>query len=181
MKTKLTKYISILFIIAWPVLLQSQTINTTAGTVSNCPGDIVVPVNVTNCNGVGAISLVLQFNTSVLSFLNYENLHPQLSSGFLIVNNSENKVIISWANTTAANIGNGKLMDLRFSGITGISNLTWDTQTSGNCEYSSSNGTILPSSYTNGTATVYQPPKLLRIQAMHPFWNMAMQVLPSMP
>lgn len=158
MKTKLIKFISVLFIIAWPVLLQSQTINTTAGTVSSCPGDIVVPINVTNCNGVGAISLVLQFNTSVLTFLNYESLNPQISSGFLIVNNAGDKVIISWANTTAANIANGKLMDLRFSGITGNSNLTWDTQTSGNCEYSDINGNILPSSYTNGTATVYQMP-----------------------
>ena len=158
MKTKLIKYISILFIIAWPVLLHSQTINTTAGTVSNCPGDIVVPVNVTNCNGVGAISLVLQFNTSVLTFLNYENLNPEISTGFLIVNNAGDRIIMSWANTAAANIGNGKLMDLRFSGITGNSNLTWDTQISGNCEYSDINGNILPSSYTNGTTTVYQVP-----------------------
>ncbi|MCB2219785.1 MAG: hypothetical protein KQI35_05255 [Bacteroidetes bacterium] len=158
MKTKFLKIISVLFIIIWPVLLQSQTINTTTVTQSICPGDIVVPINVTNCNGVGAISLVLQFNTSALTFSNYENLHPQLSSGFLIVNNPGDKVIISWANTTAANIGDGKLMDLRFSGVTGNSNLTWDTQTSGNCEYSDVNGNILPSSFTNGTVTVYQMP-----------------------
>ncbi|MEZ5198460.1 MAG: cohesin domain-containing protein [Bacteroidales bacterium] len=158
MKTKLIKYISILFIIALPLLLQSQTINTSAGTVSECPGDIVVPINVTNCNGVGAISLVLQFNTSILTFLNYENINPQISSGFLIVNNSGDKVIISWANTNAANIGDGKLMDLRFSGITGSSSLSWNTQISGNCEYSDSNGNILPSSYTNGSVSVYQVP-----------------------
>jgi hypothetical protein len=158
MKAKFLKIISVLFIIIWPVLLQSQTINTTTGTQSICPGDIVVPINVTNCNGVGAISLVLQFNTSVLTFNNYENLHPQLSSGFLIVNNPGDKVIISWANTTAANIGDGKLMDIRFSGVTGNSNLTWDTQTSGNCEYSDVNGNILPSSFTNGAITVYQMP-----------------------
>ena len=158
MKTKLIKYISILFIITLPVLMQSQTINTIAGTVSDCPGDIVIPINVTNCNGVGAISLVLQFNTSILTFLNYENLNPQLSSGLLIVNNSEDKVIVSWANTNPANIGDGTLMDLRFSGITGNSSLTWNTQISGNCEYSDSNGNILPSSYTNGSVTVYQVP-----------------------
>ncbi len=165
MKTKFLKFISIIFIIAWPILLQSQTINTTAGTITSCPGEIVVPINVTNCNGIGAISLVLQFNTSALTFLNYENLHPQLSGGFLIVNNSTNQVIISWASTTAAFVGNDKLMDLRFSGVTGSSNLTWDTQTSGNCEYSDLNGNILPSSYTNGTVTVYQVP-LITTQPM---------------
>jgi hypothetical protein len=166
MKTKLIKFISVLFIITWPVILQSQTINTTAGTVSSCPGEIVVPVIVTNCNDVGAISLVLQFNTSVLTFLNYENLNPQISSGYLIVNNSDDKVIISWANTAAANIGDGTLMDLRFSGITGNSSLTWDIQTSGNCEYSNVNGTILPSSYINGSVTVYQVP-LITTQPMN--------------
>jgi len=161
MKTKLIIIISVLFIITWPGLLQSQTIVTTAGSPSECPGDIVVPITVTNCNGVGAISLVFQFDTGVLTYLNYENVHPDLSTGLLIVNQTGDKVIISWASTTAANIGNGTLMDIRFTGVTGSSSLTWDTQTPGNCEYSDSNGNILPSSYTNGTATVYQVPEIL--------------------
>jgi len=93
--------------------------------------------------------------------MNYENLHTDLSSGLLIVNQTEDKVIISWASTTPANIGNGTLMDLRFSGITGNSSLTWDTQTPGNCEYSDSNGSTLPSSYTNGTVTFYQVPEII--------------------
>ncbi len=158
MKTKFLKFISALFIITWPLLLQSQTIVTTVGSSSECPGDIVVPITVTNCNGVGAISLVFQYNTGILTFMNYENVHTDLSTGLLIVNQTGDKVIISWASTTPANIGNGKLMDIRFSGVTGSSSLTWDTQTSGNCEYSDSNGNILPSSYTNGSVTVYQVP-----------------------
>jgi len=160
MKTKIVIFISALFIITWPLLLQSQSIITTAGTVSDCPVDIVVPITVDNCYGVGAISLVLEFNTGTLSFLNYENLHPALSSGFLIVNPSGGKVIISWASTSAANIGSGTLMDLRFTGVTGSSNLTWDTQTPGNCEYSDAGGNIFPATYTNGTATVYQVPEI---------------------
>ena len=161
MKTKFIIVISALFIITWPVLLPSQTINTTAGSPSECPGEIVVPLSVTNCNGVGAISLVFQYDTGVLTYMNYENVHPDLSTGLLIVNQTGNKVIISWASTTAANIGSGTLMDIRFSGVTGSSSLTWDTQTPGNCEYSDADGNILPSSYTNGTATVYQVPEVL--------------------
>ncbi len=134
MKTKLTMIISVLFIIALPVLMQSQPIATATGSPSECPGEIVVPLTVTNCTGVGAISLVFQYDVGILTFLNYENLHPDLSSGLLIVNQIEDKVIISWASTTSANIGNGKLMDIRFSGVTGSSSLTWDTQTPGNCE-----------------------------------------------
>ena len=161
MKTKFIIIISALFIIAWPLLLQSQTIVTTAGSPSECPGDIVVPLTVTNCNGVGAISLVFQYDTGILTYMNYENVHADLSSGFLIVNQTGDKVIISWASTTAANIGSGTLMDIRFSGVTGSSSLTWDTQTPGNCEYSDADGNIIPSSYTNGMATVYQVPEIL--------------------
>ncbi|MBN3035144.1 MAG: hypothetical protein JW861_06130 [Bacteroidales bacterium] len=158
MKTQLIKLISALFIITWPLLLQSQAISTTAGTVQTCPGELVVPVTVANCNNVGAISLVLQFNTGTLTFVGHENVHPQLGTGFLIVNSPGDKVIVSWASTTAANIGSGTLLDLRFSGIPGSSNMTWDTQTPGNCEYSDPNGNIIPSTYTNGPVTVFQPP-----------------------
>jgi len=161
MKTKFKIIISALFIITWPLLLQSQTIVTTAGSPSECPGEIVVPLSVTNCNGVGAISLVFQYNTGILTYVNYENVHTDLSTGLLIVNQTGNKVIISWASTTAANIGSGTLMNIRFSGVTGSSSLTWDTQTPGNCEYSDADGNILPSSYTNGTATVYQVPEVI--------------------
>ncbi len=161
MKTKFIIIISALFIIAWPVLMQSQPITTTAGSPSECPGEIVVPLTVTNCNGAGAISLVLYYDVGILTYLNYENLHPDLTSGLLIVNQVDDKVIISWASTNPADIGNGTIMHIRFSGVTGSSNLTWDTQTPGNCEYSDADGNILPSSYANGTATVYQVPEIL--------------------
>ena len=158
MKTKFLRHIFALLIITLPGLIHGQTINTTAGTNQFCPGELVVPVNVTNCNGVGAISLTLQFNTSVLSYLNYESLHPQLASGNLIVNKVNDKIYIGWASSTAANVGDGLLIGLRFSGVAGTSSMTWDTQTQGNCEYSDTYGNILPSSYTNGTVTVYGVP-----------------------
>ena len=52
-------------------------------------------------------------------------------------------------------------MNIRLTCSTGSSNLSWDTQTSGACEYSDANGNILPSSYINGLATVYQPPEII--------------------
>ncbi|MBN1340800.1 MAG: hypothetical protein JXA03_15835 [Bacteroidales bacterium] len=159
MKTKFLYYIFALFIISWPGLTISQ-INTTASTLQSCPGDIVVPVSVTNCNGIGAISLVLQFNTATLTYMSYENVHPQLSGGSLIVNQVNDKVYVGWASSSAANVGDGVLIALRFSGATGSSNLTWDTQTQGNCEYSGVNGNVLPSSFTNGVITVYGIPTI---------------------
>ena len=139
-----------------------QTITTTAGTVTSCPGEIQVPLDVTNCNGIGAISLVLFFDNAALTYAGYQNLNSALTTGLLIVHSAGNRVVISWANTTAANIGNATLMKLRFtSNNTGTSSFTWDTQTPGNCEYSDVLGNILPSSYTNGTAVINQSPSVL--------------------
>jgi len=158
MKTLLLKIILLLIVINWSGFIQAQPIVTTAGSVTSCPGEIQVPLNVTNCNGIGAISLVLEFNSTILSYLGYQNLNPALSGGLLIVNSVGNKVIISWANSTAANIGNGTLMQLRFTATPGSGNLAWDTQTPGNCEYSNASGTILAATFVNGTTTINQPP-----------------------
>ena len=156
MKTLIFKILPLLFVVVWAGGIKSQTITTTAGSVTSCPGEIQVPVNVTNCNGVGAISLVLNFDTTKLSYIGYQNLNTALTSGFLIIHSSGNKIVISWANTTAANLGNSTLVQLRFNATTSTTSLTWDTQTSGNCEYANVSGTVLAASFANGTATINQ-------------------------
>jgi hypothetical protein len=150
--------IPLLFFVLWFAHAGAQTINTSAATASSCTNDIVVPISVTNCNGVGAISLVLNYNNTQLTYAGYQNTHSELAGGLLIVNATATQVIFSWAKTTAANIGNDVLIELVFTASTGTGNLTWDTQTPGNCEYSDVNGNILPSSYTNGSVTLHQLP-----------------------
>lgn len=158
MKTLILKFIPLLFILALPGLQQAQPIATTAGTVTSCPGEIAVPINVTNFNGVGAISLMLNYPNTVLTYVGYQNLNAALTTGYLIVNSTGSKVIISWASTTPANIGTGTLMQLRFNAVPGSGGLNWDTSITGNCEYSDANGNILPATFTNGTVTINQPP-----------------------
>ncbi|MCX6280300.1 MAG: hypothetical protein NT004_19725, partial [Bacteroidetes bacterium] len=162
MKTLILKIIPLLFLAMLTTISQGQTITATAGTITSCPGEIQAPLDVTNCNGIGAISLVLFFDNTALTFIGYENLNPELTSGYLVVNSFGNKVVISWANSAAANIGSGTLMKLRFTtNTTGTSNLTWDTQTPGNCEFSGLSGNILPSEYVNGTANINQSPSIV--------------------
>ncbi|MCX6303556.1 MAG: cohesin domain-containing protein [Bacteroidetes bacterium] len=141
-----------------PGLLAAQSITTTLVSASKCPGEIAIPLRVTNCAHIGAFSLVFSYNTSVLTYLGYQNLHPQLSGGTFSVNAYNGKVYFTWASVTPANIAADTLIKIRFTGVTGSSALTWDTQVPGNCEYSDSTGTIKTSAYTNGTATVYQVP-----------------------
>ncbi|MCX6303434.1 MAG: cohesin domain-containing protein [Bacteroidetes bacterium] len=157
MKTLILKILPLVLMMIWAGSGFAQ-ITTTAGTVTSCPGDIVVPVNVTNCNGIGAISLILNYDNTKLTYLGYQNLNNSLTVGLLIINSTGNKVVISWANTTAANLGSSTLVELRFNSVPGTTTLSWDTQTAGNCEYSDINGNILPATFTNGTATINQPP-----------------------
>ncbi len=165
MKTLILKILPLLLMMIWAGSVHAQ-INTTAGTVTSCPGQIVVPVNVSNCNGIGAISLVLNFDNTNLTYTGYQNLNVALTAGFLIINSTGNKVVISWANTVAINLANSTMVELKFNAVPSTTSLAWDTQTSGNCEYSDVNGNILPATFTNGTATVNQPP-LINIQPVN--------------
>jgi hypothetical protein len=157
MKTLIRKLIPLLFLFLGPGIVYAQ-ITTTAGTVTSCPGEIAVPLNVTNFNNVGAISLMLNYPNTLLTYVGYQNLNTALTTGYLIVNSTGSKVIISWASTTPAYIGTGTLMQLRFTGIPGSGGLNWDTSVTGNCEYSDADGNILPATFINGTATINQPP-----------------------
>ena len=137
-----------------------QLITTTAPTIATCPGGILLPITVEECEGVGAISLTFTYDTLVLSYSGYQNPHSELSSGVLVINSSEDKLIISWASLTAANIGNGTLLELNFSAQTGASGLEWFTQVEGNCEYSDIDGSLINSTYVNGNVTVHELPSI---------------------
>ncbi len=158
MKKFILKILPLVFLLALPVVAHLQTISTTAGSVTSCPDDIVVPIDVTNFNNVGAVSLVMNYNGQTLAFQGYQDLHPSMASGSIIVNSTGDAVFITWASSTGATFGDGVMMKLKFAATPGSSILNWDTQTSGNCEYSHINGSIIPATFTNGAATIHQPP-----------------------
>jgi len=154
-------FLLIWFVIAlWPDLAKAQTISTTVENRSSCSNQISVPITVKNFNGVSAISLKLNYNSTHLVYNGYQNLHPALSSGLLLINAINQQIVITWANTSSVNIGNDTLVWLNFTASIGTSTLSWDTQTPGNCEYSDINGNILTSSFTNGNITLHQLPQI---------------------
>lgn len=136
-----------------------QVIYTMFGDVpTSCPGFVTIPVLTEEFEDVGAFSLTFSYDTTVLSYLNHSNLHNALEGGFFFANPSEGKFYMGWASTTAATIGDGKIIDLLFQVQSGNSNLTWDTGTPGNCEYSDVLGNEILSSFTDGSISVYSPP-----------------------
>ena len=135
------------------------TINTTAGTASSCPETTFgIPVSVTNCNNVGAISLALSYNTSLVTYSGYENVHTNLSSGMMEINEENGVVYFTWvASGSPLTIGDVILFELKFESQSGNSSFTWNTV---DCEYSTPTGRVFPTSFTSGSATVYAVPSI---------------------
>ncbi|MBQ6772262.1 MAG: hypothetical protein IJP44_14960, partial [Bacteroidales bacterium] len=134
----------------------ADPIITAAGSGSICPGDVVVvPVTVSNCNGVAAISLALNFDATKVSYQGYQNLDATVSS--MLVNQANGTVFFSWAGMTAVDLGNATLLELRFTGLEGSTGLNWNTSL---CEYSDATGSVVQSNYSNGSVTVYTVPNI---------------------
>ncbi len=129
---------------------------TTAGTGSVCPdNEVVIPITVSNCDGVSAISLALNFDHTKITYQGFQNVNSQVAS--MLVNQSNGRIYITWASLNAINLGNATLLELRFTGISGTSSLTWQTNL---CEYSNAVGSAIQSTYTNGSVTVYARPNI---------------------
>jgi len=110
-------------------------------------GSVKIPIKVTNFNDVGAISLVINYDPSVLTFQGV----PNPLSGNFLANAANGQIIVSWFGLTPLNIGNGDLIELscNYNG-NGTSALAFDKAKS---EITNSAGTPLTNtnSFTNGS------------------------------
>ncbi len=140
-------------------LTVTPIIKTIAGTVTSCAGNaILVPVSVEHLLGVGALSLSLNYDASVLTYVGYQNANSLFDPNILMVNAVGGQVKIAYFNANPLNIGNGLMLNLIFSSTGGNSNLTWDVVTPANCEYINSNGNNITSTYVNGSLLVHPLP-----------------------
>ena len=106
---------------------------------------VTVPVKVTNFTGVGAVSLVINYDPNVLTFTGVVNT-PNHGT-FLPPNAANGQILISWYDVNPLNIGSGVLLDLNFNYLHGSSNLDF-VNTS--CEIADTGATVLNINYTNG-------------------------------
>ncbi|MFO7448236.1 MAG: SdrD B-like domain-containing protein, partial [Ignavibacteriaceae bacterium] len=79
---------------------------------------------------------------------------PNPLGGSFSINAVNGNVLIAWANLTALNTGNGKLLDLNFSHISGNSNLEFIIQS---CEIANALASPLPVTYQNGKVNCVPP------------------------
>ncbi|MFM7586106.1 MAG: hypothetical protein ACKO6M_03695, partial [Bacteroidota bacterium] len=134
-----------------PVVAIGSATSCTSGTV------VTVPITVQNFNNIGAVSLDMLYDSTKLTYAGFTS---SAISGNLIVNNPGpagspfGRVLISWFSLTAANIGNGLLMNVTFT-ANGSSALNWNLAVAGQCELADGNGDVIPNAtFTNGSVTV---------------------------
>ncbi len=113
----------------------------------NVGDTVVVPINAGNLSNVGAISLKLSYNASILSFVGTDN------GAVTLTDNSTNGVIsLGWFDNTAKaplNLSSGKLVDLKF--VVNSTTTDYLNFLVSQCEVSDETGNNITVLYTNGT------------------------------
>jgi hypothetical protein len=128
-----------------PVILSQNAPVTTAGTIGGAlPGTVTVPVTVTNFNNIGAISLSLDYNNSVLQFLQ-GTPNPQVPSLTTIDNdlgNGYHRLVMGWFGSGISLANGSTIMTLSFTYISGVTTLAW-FDNGPSCEYADGNYYVL--------------------------------------
>ncbi|MHC1707638.1 MAG: cohesin domain-containing protein [Bacteroidales bacterium] len=160
MKAKISTIILALFAFFWMPQISQAQITTYAPEITGCPGtQVVVPITVDNFDQVASLSITLNIDPSVITYVSYTN-NPGMAGGFLVVNSPApyTQVKAAWFGLTPLTLANGSvLFSFTFNYLQGSCPLTWDLVTNGNCAYSDLFGTILPSVWNDGSVSSTSP------------------------
>jgi hypothetical protein len=116
-----------------------------------CPGEIVIPVNVSGFDSVASASMTILYDTNALEYTGYQNIHPALNTGIHVVNAVNGQILFSWFSLNPATIGDGLFMELKFiSNASQSTALTWDTLQPGHCVFTDLNGNEIESVFHDG-------------------------------
>jgi hypothetical protein len=150
MKKIILLFIGVLLFISASVF--AQTTMSIATVTAAAGATVSLPVNVSNFNNVGAISLKISYSSS-LTFVGIAN--PPANVTFT-PNASNGTLMIGWFDATASspiNISNGKLFDLKFTSNGNAGTVDFVTTGINPCDISNESGTSLVVNYSNGGVT----------------------------
>ncbi len=137
--------VSLLFLLTQTVLAQNAPA-TTAGNVLNASaGYINIPLTVTNFENIGSITLTLNYNPAVMTYVS-STANPAFP-GIIINGSTAGQINIGWsADPGAITLPDGSLLaELEFTFISGSTSLSWDNTSNGgqSCEYTDGSFNIL--------------------------------------
>jgi hypothetical protein len=127
----------------------SQTI--TAGTVTAGAGsDVLVPINFSAMNNIGAVTLFILYDPTVLTFNGITNVVPEGTGTLANAMTNPPRVGIIWSATSAGvNFPNGKFLDMQFTFNGGLSVLDFNTA----CEVVDWDGNPINVTYVDGSVS----------------------------
>ncbi len=148
--------------------LFSQNASISIGNIYSCTNTLVeVPVNVENLTSIGALTLYIAFDTTVLHFDTIRNIHPQFASLMFNMMNQPPCLAFIYANASGATLTSGKLLDMVFTYKNGMSALDFLPS----CEIVTTQGAVVPALYNNGSVqqiTITQQPVDLTVHQPEP-------------
>ena len=112
---------------------------------------VAIPITVTGFNSVGAVSLTVTFDNTVLTYTGLTGAPAGTNATAAAVANPNGRVVISWFGLTPLNIGTGTLLNLLFTFKGDSCALTFTNTIPSSV--TDSLGNNLLASYTNGKIT----------------------------
>ncbi len=141
---------------------------TAVPTISVCPDNLIpVPVLVNGFTNITSVSLRIEYDPAVITFVSGTAGKPGVLTGMQIISapvgggSTLNKIMITWSSPIPKSLAtNDTLAKLVFNNITGSLQVVFNTESgsSGDCEYKDENANVMidfPSStyYLNGQVT----------------------------
>ncbi len=136
------------------VLTVYPVLTITAGSVTQCAGNFVIPVTAEHFYSIASMSLTLNYDNTVLTYTGYQNVNPVLNTGVIVISELDGQVKAGAFSITPLNLGDGLLVEYLFSSTGGSTSLTWDLTTPGNCEFANFDEHLLTVHYNNGSVVV---------------------------
>lgn len=118
---------------------------------SHCAGIVSQPVAGNYLNNIGAISLVMNYDSTILRNPQINQRHPYMAENFEFSHTSNGKIYIVWASATPRDFGTDTLFYVDFDCSSGSSNTSWDVS---QCEIADGNGNLFNASYQGGRVSV---------------------------
>ena len=115
--------------------------------------DILVPITTTGFNDVGALTLLINYDTNDVRLIGLENPNALFAGGMVLcklISYPAPGISISWYRNTPINLGSGKLFDLHFTLLDSSAYFAFDST----CEIAHSDLSVIDSvQYNNGSIT----------------------------
>ena len=129
--------------------MNAQTTISIANATALTGSNVTVPVTVTNFNNIGSVSLQINFNSSVIEYVEVQN---SKLAGYL-VGQGAGYIRFGWYSSTPVNLGDSKLFDLVFLYKGGTTNVSFDASVQ--TEIRDDNGVKLNATYNNGSVELF--------------------------